>query len=79
MPRFVGNGSSHGLLGDGLVVVKVVVLNGTFQSDKTAVAAHFSKALALLNPEEENGVASKRSAAGAASHWLSISANLPGK
>jgi hypothetical protein len=45
VPRFVGNGSSHGLLGDGLVVVKVVVLNSTFQSDKTAVAAHFSKAL----------------------------------
>ena len=77
--HFIGNGSSHGLLGKGLVVVEVVVLNDTFQSDKTAVAAHFSKALALLNPEEENGVASKRSAAGAASHWLSISANLSGK
>ena len=77
MPRFVGNGSSHGLLGDGLVVVKVVVLNSTFQSDKTAVAAHFSKALALL-PGEENG-ASKRSAAGVASHWLAISAKSSGK
>jgi hypothetical protein len=28
---------------------------------------------------EENGVASKRSAAGAASHWLAVSANLSGK
>ena len=43
VPRFFGNDSSHGLLGDGLVVVKVVVLNGTFQSGKTALAAHFSK------------------------------------
>jgi hypothetical protein len=41
--HFIGNGSSHGLLGKGLVVVEVVVLNDTFQSDKTAVAAHFSK------------------------------------
>jgi hypothetical protein len=39
--HFIGNGSSHGLLGKGLVVVEVVVLNDTFQSDKTRLPRIF--------------------------------------